>query len=96
MNIEIILGIVILLVLLIIIFVFIRSRGKRLPAKAIKRIKSELNKLEGLKYEEQIINLDKLLEYGLGQIGKKGSLGEKLKNSNKVFTFSIKLVVTYV
>jgi hypothetical protein len=83
MELELIVYGVVALCILLVIFVAIKSKTKKkkLPDFAKKKIKKELKKIESLSPEEQVMQLDKLLDFLLSNLGKEGSLGEKLKKS---------------
>jgi|CXWL01.1.fsa_nt_gi hypothetical protein len=81
------------LALIVVVLVFgiaiLFHRKKRLSAGEMKKIQSlwkEIESMAGGHPEQAILKADKLLDFALGKAGYKGSLGEKLKKSEAIFS----------
>jgi len=77
--------VVIIICLFIVFFVLFKAKKKKLTLKDKTKIITELKKISSMTKNEQILYLDKILDFALFKLGKKGSFADKLRNSNKLF-----------
>lgn len=77
---------VLLSAFLLVAFVYLKTRNVSLTKPDISFFKERIKNISTLPACQQILEFDKLLDLALAKIGKKGTLGEKLKNSEKLFS----------
>ncbi|MCX6807286.1 MAG: hypothetical protein NTZ80_00530 [Patescibacteria group bacterium] len=80
-------GLIIILLVGTIFLFILKKRRKKLSSKIKEKIKQELEKIDKeIDFQKAIFAADKLLDFVLSAKGLTGSLGEKLKKGEKLFS----------